>query len=132
MPHPLLNFSQSDYLIQIVDINSYTEWQTVQNQISWLLKKPTDLDLHCLQRQSISGFSRTSIQPLSLILIQFQLYMIVRSRWDHCQWIKTDNTYTNEGPATNEHQSKRKPLITSTTRPKQMAGNLPNVLSPLK
>ena len=22
--------------------------QTVQNQISWLLKKPTDLDLHCL------------------------------------------------------------------------------------
>ena len=24
MPHPLLNFSQSDYLIQIVDINSHT------------------------------------------------------------------------------------------------------------
>ena len=23
-------------------------WQTVQIQISWLLKKPTDLDLHCL------------------------------------------------------------------------------------
>ena len=25
------------------------------------LAKPTDLDLHCLQRQDISGFSRTRI-----------------------------------------------------------------------
>ena len=25
------------------------------------LKKPTDLDLHCLQRQGISGFSRTRV-----------------------------------------------------------------------
>ena len=31
-------------------------------QISWLLKKPTDLDLHCLQRQGISGFSRTRVK----------------------------------------------------------------------
>ena len=34
----------------------------MQIQISWLLKKkPTDLDLHCLQRQDISRFSRTRI-----------------------------------------------------------------------
>ena len=33
----------------------------MQIQISWLLKKPTDLDLHCLQRQAISGFSRTRV-----------------------------------------------------------------------
>ena len=33
MPHPPLIISQSDYLIQIVDINSQTEWQTVQIQI---------------------------------------------------------------------------------------------------
>ena len=46
MPHPLLIFSQSVYLIQIVVINSHTQWQTVQIQISWLLQKPTDLDLH--------------------------------------------------------------------------------------
>ena len=59
MALPLLIISQSDYLIQVVDTNSNTEWQTVQIQISWLLKKPTDLDLHCLQRQSISGVSRT-------------------------------------------------------------------------
>ena len=31
----------------------------MQIQISWLLQKPTDLDLHCLQRQGISRFSRT-------------------------------------------------------------------------
>ena len=61
MPRPFPIFSQSDYLIQVVDINSNTRWQTVQIQISWLLQKPTDLDLHCLQRQGISGFSRTRV-----------------------------------------------------------------------
>ena len=34
----------------------------MQIQISWLLKKPTDLDLHCLQKQRISGFSKTSVK----------------------------------------------------------------------
>ena len=34
----------------------------MQIQISWLLKKPTELDLHCLQRQDISGFSRTRVK----------------------------------------------------------------------
>ena len=38
MPHPFQIFSQSDYLIKIADINSHTEWQTVQIQINWLLK----------------------------------------------------------------------------------------------
>ena len=37
-PQPLLILSQSDSLIQIADINSHTEWQTVQIQISWLLR----------------------------------------------------------------------------------------------
>ena len=31
----------------------------MQILISWLLQKPNDLDLHCLQRQGISRFSRT-------------------------------------------------------------------------
>ena len=62
MSRPLLIVSQSDSLILIVDINSHSEWQTVQIQISWLLQKPTDLDLHCLQRQGISGFSRTKFK----------------------------------------------------------------------
>ena len=34
----------------------------MQIQISWLLQKRTDLDLHCLQRQGISGFSRTRVK----------------------------------------------------------------------
>ena len=34
-------------------------------QISLLLQKPTDLDQHCLQRQGISGFSRTRVKVLS-------------------------------------------------------------------
>ena len=38
MPSPFQIFSQSDYLIQIIDINSYTELQTVQIQISWRLR----------------------------------------------------------------------------------------------
>ena len=33
----------------------------MQIRISWLLQKPTDLDLHCLQRQYISGFSMTRV-----------------------------------------------------------------------
>ena len=34
----------------------------MQIQISWLLQKPTHLDLHCLQMQGISGFSRTRVK----------------------------------------------------------------------
>ena len=34
MSRPILMFSQSDYLIQVVDIHSNTEWQTLQIQIS--------------------------------------------------------------------------------------------------
>ena len=34
----------------------------MQIKISWLLKKPTDLDLHCLQRQGISRVSRTRVK----------------------------------------------------------------------
>ena len=65
MPGPILIFSQSDYLIGIVAIKSHTLWQTVQIQISWLLQKPTDQDLHCLQKQSISGVNRTRVKFLS-------------------------------------------------------------------
>ena len=68
-PLLLLIFSQSDYLIQIIDINSHTSWQTVQIQISWLLQKPTDLDLDCLQRKGISGFSRTRVKGPSVMLV---------------------------------------------------------------
>ena len=40
------------------------------SEISWLLKKPTDLDLHCLQRQDISGFSRKRfVMPHPLLCV---------------------------------------------------------------
>ena len=30
-------------------------------------QKPTDLDLHCLQRQGISGFSRTRVNKVEMV-----------------------------------------------------------------
>ena len=53
------------------DTNSNTWQQTVQIQISWLLQKPTDLDLHCLQRKGISGFSRTRVKGNNFVLELF-------------------------------------------------------------
>ena len=35
------------------------------------LQKPTDLDLHCLQRQVISGFSRTRVKKLTGVSLLF-------------------------------------------------------------
>ena len=71
MPRPLPIFSQSNHLIKVADIYSHTKWQTVQIQISWLLQKPTDLDLHCLQRQTISGFSRTRVKTRKYTVFAF-------------------------------------------------------------
>ena len=41
--------------------------------MSWLLQKPTDLDLHCLQRQGISGFSRTRVKSILLPVAVFKI-----------------------------------------------------------
>ena len=38
MLYSLQIVSKSDYFIQVVDTNSHTEWQTVEIQISWLLR----------------------------------------------------------------------------------------------
>ena len=40
----------------------------MQIQINWLLQKPTDLDLHCLQWQGISRFSRTRLTISEVLL----------------------------------------------------------------
>ena len=45
----------------------------MQIQISWLLQKPTDLDLHCLQ--SISGFSMTRVKRLKNIVFVTCMYL---------------------------------------------------------
>ena len=65
LPH--LIFSQSDYLIQIVDTNSHTQWQAVQIQISWLLQKPTDLDLHCLQKRTYPGSAGQGLSHMEMM-----------------------------------------------------------------
>ena len=65
MPHSLLIFSQSDYLIQIFAINLHSWWQTVQILISWLLQKPTDLDLHCLQNRIYPGSAGQGLRVAS-------------------------------------------------------------------
>ena len=61
-------FGKNDYFphfnSQIVDKNSHTEWQTVQIQISWLLQKPTDLDLQCLLREG--GYMQVSAGQLKV------------------------------------------------------------------
>ena len=53
----------------------------MQIQISWLLQKPTDLDLHCLQRQGISGFSSWRIKEtyLSGYLLNVAIMIIICS-----------------------------------------------------
>ena len=61
MPRPLLIYNQSDYLIRVFDRNSHIYWQTVQIQISWLLQKPTDLDLHCLLRPGMLCLAREGL-----------------------------------------------------------------------
>ena len=41
--------------------NSADPDQLASFQISWLLKKPTDLDLHCFQRQGMSCSAREGL-----------------------------------------------------------------------
>ena len=77
MPYPLLIFSQSVCLIKVVDTSSHTKGQTVQIQISWL-QKPTDPDLHCLQRQGVSGFSRTRVNCLEALIIIFYICILLK------------------------------------------------------
>ena len=49
----------------------------MQIQISWLLRKPTDLDLHCLQRQGISGFSRTRVKSKLQMRLGSQIIVLL-------------------------------------------------------
>ena len=65
-------------------------------------KKPTDLDLHCLQRRNISGFSRTNIsgsagQGLTLFIMVFSSPSFLYSELDSshlCQYNVTGGSIT--------------------------------------
>ena len=38
-------------MIPFVTLDTRAQWKTVWIMISWLLQKPTDLDLHCFQHR---------------------------------------------------------------------------------
>ena len=52
------------------------------------LQKPTDLDLHCLQRQDMSGFSRTRVN-MNVGRVQYSSTLMVQTFWDHKKVFKT-------------------------------------------
>ena len=78
MPRPLLTDSQSDCLIQVVDTNLHTEWQTVQIQISWLLNKPTDLDLYVCKGWVYPGPAGPGLKIAGLQLKGKLIHYIIR------------------------------------------------------
>ena len=68
---------------------NYIEWQTVQIQIIWLLQKPTDLDLHCLQRQGY--LESAGIRVNIFLLFFFQKYWT----WYFMQIVSIGNSGKN-------------------------------------
>ena len=68
----------------------------MQIQISWLLQKPTDLDLHCLQRQGISWFSRTRVKKV----LGFVYYDLILNNWSNKSSIKKINCFAYFLPVT--------------------------------
>ena len=88
MPHPCLIFSQSGYLIQIIAIDLHPWWQTVQIQISWLLKKPTDLDLHHLQNRVHLGSAGLGLKwPQSQFWWVATIYVLVPKYLFFYHWL---------------------------------------------
>ena len=69
MSHPLLIVSRSDYLIQVVNKNSQTEWQTVQILISWPLHQLIRIYTVCK-----SGMNLVSVGPgLRYLFLSYSL-----------------------------------------------------------
>ena len=49
-------------------------------------QKPTDLDLHCLQRQDISGFSRTrQMANAKAERLLFEIHIVPSYLQNHCR-----------------------------------------------
>ena len=63
----------------------------MQIPISWLLQKPTDLDLHCLQRQGISRFSKTRIKMPHPLLISSQSNHLIQAHDTNLHTVLTCN-----------------------------------------
>ena len=74
----------------------------MQIQISWLLKKPTDLELHCLQMQDLSGLSRTRVKVESS---NSEFWRIVTNNdvWQKSSSLDPDETARYEPPHLDLH-----------------------------
>ena len=104
MPCPLLIFSQSDYLIQIVHINSHTYWQTVQiqirSQLIWIYTVCKDMVypgsagqglnnynnishvFHCIQKHLICSWSFTVLcLRFSFFFLFFFFILLLYNCW---------------------------------------------------
>ena len=58
----------------------------MQIQISWLLQKQTDLDLHCPQRQGVSGFSKTRDYTASGISDEIEFSIEIKEKRCHMNY----------------------------------------------
>ena len=71
MPRPFVIFSQLNYLIQVVHIKFK---YLMTNSADSDQLEPTDLELHCLQRLGIFGFSRTRVKLKYIMQTRAQLF----------------------------------------------------------
>ena len=74
-PHPLQFLSQPTYLIQGVDTNSQTEWQTVQIQISWLLRSQLIWIYTVCKGRVNSGWAEPGLRDNSLLSDYLKIYL---------------------------------------------------------
>ena len=61
--------------------------------ISWLLQKPIDLDLHCLQKQGISGFSRTRVKVPTKLYPRWSISLLFRKNMFDIAWVMRKPRY---------------------------------------
>ena len=80
----------------------------MQIQISWLLKKPTDLDLHCLQRPNISGFRRTRVKSPSSVSDSKQESLLAKLNDINSEQTERINVLADENTLLKETVSKLK------------------------
>ena len=96
----------------------------MQIQISWLLQKPTDLDLHCLQRQSISGLSRTRVKVAGYTWKVFQPFCKGRQLLQTGSCLSCIWNFSKMRLILRERiSSQRKPPLHN---PHEKGGNIPN------
>ena len=84
MPHPLLIVIQSDYLIQVVDTNSYIEWQTCRSRSVGFWRSHLIWSYTVCKDRAYSGPAGSGLRP-SLFMDQFYFSQNAEDSLDlHC------------------------------------------------